>query len=329
MLDIIIPTYKNLEGLICTLNSIDWSLPELEVTVVDDCSHLQYDKIQEQFPLVKNWLYLPANVGPGMARQRGIEFTTNPYIMFIDTGDYFLSKESQQEIVSMIKKEPNYYLYFWHFTDGKTYSTSTNNHLHGKVYNRNFIQTYGISFSKQGSYANEDIGFNRQCRLILQHLELLHNHKFAKEIKKNVIMWSRADLNSLTLKDNGAFSYSKQNYGLAYNMMHAYEVLKNTSVPKNIIAEDASDVINHMYFAVICAAAERPEFLPQAWGGAKLFYENIYKNITISNDILQMRCSQLVKWVFKHFSKPPLPINLRRFLIDLATNDTPPANYII
>lgn len=264
-----------------------------------------------------------------MARQRGIEFTTNPYFMFIDTGDYFLSKDVQHEIVSTIKDEPNYYLYFWHFTDGTTYSTSTNNHLHGKVYKRDFIQTYGISFSPQGSYANEDIGFNRQCRIMLQYLELRHNHKFMKEIKKNIIMWSRADPNSLTLKDNGAFSYAKQNYGLAYNMIHAYKVLEETLVPKGHIADDAADVINHMYFGVICAAAERPEFLSQAWGGAKLFYEKVYKEMTISDETIQMCCSHLVKWIFKHFSKPPLPINLRKFIRELAANDTLPAAYTI
>jgi hypothetical protein len=37
--------------------------------------------------------------------------------------------------------------------------------MHGKVYKREFINKYGITFTPESSYMNEDIGFNRACRL--------------------------------------------------------------------------------------------------------------------------------------------------------------------
>ena len=34
---------------------------------------------------------MPQNSGPGNVRQYGIEHTQEPYIMFIDTGDYLIN----------------------------------------------------------------------------------------------------------------------------------------------------------------------------------------------------------------------------------------------
>ena len=46
MLDIIIPTYKNKEALVRSLESIP-NYQELNITVVDDCSGLDYTDLQD------------------------------------------------------------------------------------------------------------------------------------------------------------------------------------------------------------------------------------------------------------------------------------------
>ena len=73
-----------------TLKSIDYNLAT--VTVVDDCSiKLEgFEKLKNDFPNV-HFIWLKENSGPGAARQKGIELTYNPYIMFIDAGDCIAS----------------------------------------------------------------------------------------------------------------------------------------------------------------------------------------------------------------------------------------------
>lgn len=320
MIDIIIPTYKNKQGLITTLQSIDWNNKNFIVTVVDDCSDLDYVDIQRQFPLVKNWIYLPKNVGPGMARQHGINSTAEPYLMFIDTGDTFISMNN---IVPTVQNNQDTKVFMWYFTDGHNKSSKVNNHLHGKIYYRDFLQAYNITFDEKGSYANEDIGFNRTCRMITQYLEQLYNKVYWQEVKEELVYWRREDSNSLTLKNNGAFSYEKQNLGLAYNMIHSYDILNNITIDKKILLEDMSDIMAQMYFSYICTVVERPEFIQQSWDGAKLFYEKVYKHYKIPEDFIQMRCSQVISKVRKRFS-PPFIINFRKFIIELDKNDNPP-----
>lgn len=329
MIDIIIPTYKNPAGLVKTLSSIDFTNNELEVTIVDDASCLDYNDIKLQFPQVKNWIYLSTNGGPGCARQRGIEFTVNPYIMFLDTGDYFLSSDVQSEVIQTVKQDSQTYIFMWHFTDGKNISKSTNNHLHGKVYKRDFLKTYDISFSEKGSYANEDIGFNRACRMIIRDLEEKHARTYLKDIKKSIIMWARDDENSLTLQNNHAFSYEKQNMGLALNMIHTYDIIKKTAVNNFILYEEISEIMGHLYFGFVCTLIERPEFINQSWEGAKLFYDNVFVRETIDEDIVQAGCSRVITRLYKRFNnKLPFPVNVKRFIRELKENNKIPNYYL-
>ena len=54
----------------------------------------------------------------------------------------------------------------------------------GSVYKRSFIEMYNIHFSEEGSYANEDYGFSRACKIIINYLEReWHFHTMSKHIK--------------------------------------------------------------------------------------------------------------------------------------------------
>ena len=96
MIDLIIPYYNNPEGLNQTLKSINKNI--FYITVIDDNSsiYMPYDNAADQV------FRYNMNRGPGFARQLGIDKTNNEYIMFIDTGDIFLSQEIQNEIVQAI-----------------------------------------------------------------------------------------------------------------------------------------------------------------------------------------------------------------------------------
>ena len=81
MLDIIIPSYKDIEGLRRTLKSVyhpqydEW----VTITVIDDCSNTDYSEIMADYPMI-NFYILPENNGPGYVRQYGIEHKKEPYI---------------------------------------------------------------------------------------------------------------------------------------------------------------------------------------------------------------------------------------------------------
>ena len=113
-LDIIIPHYNNVKGLQRTLDSI--YIDEVNITVIDDCSTKieGYEDLKKQFPKV-NFLQMEQNSGPGAARQKGIENTNNPYIMFIDTGDCVASKKILSKAVKDIAAHSQAYVLVYTF----------------------------------------------------------------------------------------------------------------------------------------------------------------------------------------------------------------------
>lgn len=92
--------------------------------------------------------------------------TNNSYIMFIDTGDIFISKEIQKEITRAIYVDPNIDIFSFQYYHYGELAKEADNRLHGKVYKRSFLIEHDISFCAESSYMNEDIGFNRTCRYL-------------------------------------------------------------------------------------------------------------------------------------------------------------------
>ena len=114
---------------------------------------------------------LNANYGPGFAREYALIRTNEPYITFIDTGDTFVTKEFPM-IFSTLQNYPDFWLYSWAHNYGNNLeklSNETHNRLHGRIYKRSFLQKFNIGFCLAATRANEDIGFNRLCRLCIRN----------------------------------------------------------------------------------------------------------------------------------------------------------------
>lgn len=95
MIDIIIPAYRAHKTLFRTLASILQQLiiGDIKVTVVNDCCpEGSYKNIIKHFAPFMNIreIKTPKNLGPGLARQYGIDNSTNPYIIFVDADDVLL-----------------------------------------------------------------------------------------------------------------------------------------------------------------------------------------------------------------------------------------------
>lgn len=304
MIDLIIPYYNNPEGLIQTLDSINKDI--FYVTIIDDGSsqYIPYHPYIDQ-------VFRQTNQGPGMARQRGIEKTNNSYIMFLDTGDVFISKEVQKEIVKAIYIDPNVDMFSFPYYHMDKLTTDADNRMHGKVYKRRFINNYNISFCAESSYMDEDIGFNRTCRY-LTTIEFINTP----------IIMQKYDKNSLTQKDNQAVLYRDQTRALSLVSIHTIEILQKNNVNPQ---EEINAIAVALYYWFIRTAAERPEFLTKAWDGAKIFYDKFYNqiktNLLVSGNAYMKRCIKYRTQI--HFS-----INILRFVDEITKNEIIPDKYL-
>ena len=166
-IDVIIPAHRAHQTLPRTLESIAAQniLPEISVTVVDDaCPEGNYDNIILPFKSRMNLKLIrrSQNGGAGAARQTGIDATTNPYFTCIDADDIFLNAGSLATLRRGIETSDSVKC-----CAGKFISQKRDNvekcvknmaSMDGKLYRRDFIDSYGIRFN--GTRSNEDMGYN-------------------------------------------------------------------------------------------------------------------------------------------------------------------------
>lgn len=312
MIDLIIPVYKNREGLLITLNSINYNV--FNVVVIEDGSK-EIHKLK--YPIK---VFRQKNTGPGMARQHGLNITTNPYVMFIDAGDYFISKEVQEQIAKTIEQDPVTDVFQWQYYRDSTLSAQSDNRMHGKIYKRVFLTYHNITFSKSGSYLDEDIGFNRACRLIL-----LNCGKCFRYVNVPVIKWVKSD-SSITQKDNNASLYRDQTKGLAINSIH---YINNCigKVKDQYIYDEINEIASALYYWFVQTAANRPEYLNEAWRGAKIFYDKYNNKINVDSGSLGSKNFIRSIRIGFRFNALPFRINYGRFIQDMRQYKNVPPWY--
>ena len=305
MIDLIIPYYNNPEGFTRTIDSINNDI--FYITVVDDNSSIY---MPTNLKVDKVYRY-NRNRGPGYARQWGIEHTSNPYIMFIDTGDVFLSYEVQEEILRVIEKNPKLdFISFPYYHYGEL-TKATDNRLHGKIYKRSFLEKYKITFSDASPYLNEDIGFNRTCRLCTD----------ITFIPTPVIEQIKDD-NSLTNKDGEITLYRDQTLTLSLVSIHSIEICRKNNIDPTI---EINQVAIALYYWFVRCAAEMPEYLQDAWSGAKIFYDYFKDEIRPGNLWIG---SAAIKKCLTYKNKINFPINVLRFAHDIWENEIVENNYL-
>ena len=329
-LDIIIATYKNKKGLKRTLDSIE-KRDDVNIIVVDDCSNLNYDDILEEYPYI-SFYQLETNSGPGMARQYGIEHSNGTYFTFLDTDDYFYDG-GLETILEQINK--NKYIKMYDFS----YVYDDNNHLNdiwddktiGSVYKRSFVEMYNIHFCKEGSYANEDYGFSRACRIILKQL---HLDGFAKANKliKIPVFYEHIDKNSVTKKNNSEFFYTKLSKGIIINGVHALNIAKQAKITPNVIMFELNYMMAQEYFFFLSVLYERQDLIDDVWEAIRQFYFENYR-------VYEKFCSKDLLSLFFKITMPRIktrikkwqkikPFNIMKFVQDLKTNEFIPFEYL-
>lgn len=328
MIDIIIPTYKNKQGLQRTLQSINIDLlSQFIITVIDDHSELNYDDIKLNFPFI-NLYILQKNVGPGMVRQFGLNNTHEPYVLFIDTEDVFYSFNVQIKMIKAIIDNPTTYLFSWQtYIENQKVRKDNHANLHGRIFKREFIQKYNITFSEKGSYANEDVGFIRFSKIALR---LQSQKKCYLFFNKPLIIYTLND-NSITRENRKLFKYSSQNLGLAYNETHVIEMLVNNNFPIQVIQKEADIIMTSLYKNFYKTLQECPKYVQNSWDGAQYFYKNTYyKYENNKSENFQLNYSKLIQWhrENRHTWTESIPLNINKFLYELKNYKNLPAYYL-
>lgn len=307
MIDLIIPYYNNPEGIIRTLQSINFNI--FHVTIIDDHSdiYLPHNIFGAQVFRYNN------NRGPGCARQWGIDHTSNSYIMFLDTGDIFISQEIQEQIANLIKENSEVEMFIWSYYRKGKLAQHTDNRVHGKVYKRSFLNQYHITFSEKGSYMNEDIGFNRACRAILKD-KIYY-------IDTPVIQWI-LDENSITEKNDKVIIYKDQTRALAINSIHTINILTQNSIDPQ---EEINQIASSLYYWFLFTTANRKQYIQDAWDGARIFYKQ-FENQIRPNQLIIGNAS--IKRCLAFKDKVSFPINILRFTNEILNNEIIPSYYL-
>ena len=291
MLDLVIPVYKNIAGLYRSLFSLGTDLKDrVYVTIVDDCSEESYEDVinffQKFFPI--RVVYLEKNMGPGMARQKGLDVATQPYISFLDCGDTYTSPTRLNECLNEVEDNPTYVLFSWAHLEERyenpdipnrlTYNTffPGNNRMHGKIYRRDFLSQHNITFSEEGARANEDIGFNIAVRLCAENEWRKDGIQRVYHGEDAAVVW-KVTGPSIVRAENCAFYYRDQNQGMSINGQHAINIARQNKVDNDLILREIYEEMAHMYMFYFATKHARPEFLDNSIRGAALYYINCFK----------------------------------------------------
>lgn len=280
MLDIIIPSYNDEQGLYSTLFSLGTINYNWQVFIIDDASteNIDFKSISNLFSkyypihIIKS----PNNVGPGGVREYGLILSQSEFITFIDCGDIVLLPQLIKKFVHIMEKTPSLNVISCaHLEEpddnGDEFDKTpeTHNRMHGKIYRKSFLTKYNIHFNIEYPRANEDIGFNHQCRFIDKYFNL---HGIMETAEPLILQTNNPT--SITRFNKCEFIYKNQNIGLAKNVEFAItNIQKNFDPPIQSFLPLIYDVFGSMYTNYLNTVISNKEYENDSLLGAKYFYD--------------------------------------------------------
>ena len=266
-----------------------------------------------------------------MARQYGLNHSNGTYITFLDTGDYFY--ENGLETIMQAINENTYiklYTFSYVYDDKNILNDRPDDKTIGSVYKRSFIEMYDIHFSEEGSYANEDYGFSRACKIILDDWQRYFFSDAQKHIKIPVF-YEHIDKNSLTKANNDEFFYTQLSPGIIINGVHAIKIAEKAKVKIEYLLEEYNYIMAQEYFFFLCNLYEHPELVDNTWQIIRDFYFNhyrIYSKFAI-RDLPQKYAQVTLPKIHSRMKKWDRMVrpNIIRFINELETELFTPSYY--
>lgn len=266
---VIIPVYHAHDTIKQTLYSVFMQrVVDFAVYLVVDGPE-DYTYLSDLFPV--NILQLDSNSGPAVARQFGIDHSSETFITFVDADDTLVSSlalfyqlqpfsDSNIAVSSMSFLQEN-----------KDHSIKLREKdmvwMHGKMYRRSFLNKYNIRFND--SRANEDVGFNTQCQCLANENEqifLSHDVTY---------MWQWRD-NSTVRTDNNSYMYNESVDGYVINKVYAFEqVLTHTEI-NDSIKYFIIGAMGHLFKKYLGAMLKAPKQMKHIMKWCKVYYRKIF-----------------------------------------------------
>ena len=311
-IDVIIPAYNVPDNILFRcLASIACQdiVSDLEVTIVDDASTEQnYVEVAKHFEdiLKINILRYDINGGPGVARQYGIDHTSNGYMTFIDADDTFNGAFALKALRNSIEMNNGMYIMSVGVFDeiheanlqpgdGPILMPHERDlvWMFGKMYKRSFIDRYNIRFH-ESSRANEDNGFNTLIRLCCSDQEQINF------IPAHVYYWHE-NPNSITRVNDCQYSYGgsirDSFYGFVENMIYAIKEAKKRRPYNGFINMWAVNCMLNIYEYYIECYARAQEHAENNFKWCKRYYNEIYKDLEneIPKDIFAQQYNDIMR----------------------------------
>lgn len=329
-LDIIIPAYNAHDTINRTLASIAAQaiVKDIKVTIVNDKSDYDYSEFTSWYSkfFEIEEISMPENGGPGIARQFGLDNSSNPLVTFIDADDTFGGAFVLRELRNQLVNNPKACMISGIFCEEQQIP-NTENYIYiphqndmvwmfGKMYKRAFLDRYNIRFNM--TRANEDNGFNTLIRLCANENE---NISFSNDV---VYFWHIKE-DSITRINNCEYSYNQSFPGYTDNMIYAIKEAKKRNPFNGYINLFSIEVMCNLYEYYIEAVARDPRFLDQNFKACQRFYNSVYKNI--ENDITDEIFSQVYNNIMMNAYRGNklqgiIPcMGIREFMADLKEKD--------
>ena len=289
MIDLIIPSYNDLQGLYDTLSSCYYGLrrwPDIKLTIIDDAStnitETDWTKFKTDFNLIDiNLIFLSENKGPGYARQYAIDHTTEPYILFIDCGDLFINSIMLRDYLTYVKKNPDCSVlmtaYLYEVMPELFIEYNFHSEFHATLLKREFLMRYNLRIPTAYSYCLEDTPF-MACA---QFLGLITGGLYNEDDQ----YWSirTHNINSLTQKDNQNYYFKNETNAYAANCIEILETIDN-------LTQDEYDELIYNFFAgayttYLHTLMNRPNWIPtpQEINAVTTLYTKYYQPIENKN----------------------------------------------
>ena len=277
-IDIIIPAYKARDTLFRALASIAiQDVADLVlVTIVNDaCPDGSYQDIIDKFAgqIDIQEIVLEDNVGPGDARQVGLDNTTKPYVVFMDADDQFSNIGGLLSLKEELDMYPSSIMALGRIAHEinpcQWIEIGANNStwVFGKMFRRSAIDKYGARF-KPGSRACEDIGFTT-----ILTLAATYDHNMRRITDQFAYLWCYNKF-SLTRSQNHAFQYEQGGIGWAENITYAYKHMAESEfyMEESMLYSYIGNWCVTAYIIYNNIYSNRPDCLSKTWDSFKLLY---------------------------------------------------------
>lgn len=295
MVDIIIPAFNAQEYISRALASVSIQrmLAEIKVTIVNDGGDDDYAEIIKSFPQVNiQEINTGCNIGPGGARQFGIEHTDGKYIVFLDADDVLCSASSVNAMTALLEIDETVnvaatpinevrvgedkQLYVNTIEPGMTW-------VFGHAYRRSFIEKYNIRFPL--SSANEDVSFNHSCFIISNHFcgkDSVRSYAFTS------YEWNDFNQRSIVRNPDKPFLGRTSFPGFVYGRWFSYMLAIEAGIDLHQISENIVLSFISFYFYYMHALQYGvPEIVTEAIVElSRMYYYDFYMDVRgdISNE---------------------------------------------